>query len=73
MGLVFSHSLATSSHHIKEVWIKDNGEEVLDEFRGRELDGIKACSVNARLQHEAFHLSLLPVISVCWMEVPKVI
>lgn len=40
---------------------------------GRELDGIKACSVNARLQHEAFHLSLLPVISVCWMEGPKVI
>lgn len=36
MGLVFSHSLATSSHHIKEVWIKDNGEEVLDEFRGRD-------------------------------------
>lgn len=37
MGLVFSHSLATSSHHIKEVWIKDNGEEVLDEFRGERV------------------------------------
>lgn len=73
MGLVFSHSLATSSHYIKEAWIKDNAEEVLDEFRGRELDGIKACSINARLQLEDFHQSLLPVISVCWMEGPKVI
>lgn len=49
MGLVFSHSLVKSSPHIKEAWIKGTGEEVLDDFRGRELDGIIACSINARL------------------------
>lgn len=44
-------SLATLSLHIKESWIKHTGKEISDELWVKGIARIKACSINARLQH----------------------
>ena len=41
--------LATPSFHIKEAWIKDTSEAIMEELWAIVLDGIKVCSINARL------------------------
>ena len=43
-------SLAASFLHIREAWVKEVGVVISDKLWMKDLDRIKACAINARLQ-----------------------